>query len=108
MKPTGAPTFTVYEGIGWRAYHGMSVLSVNGRSLDGRWFGAEPEIIVDLRGEGIDEAIKDIATAARDYPHADEYRVWPGPNSNSLTYPIVRGASSLYLCVCLHMFVREL
>jgi O-acetylserine/cysteine efflux transporter len=85
VKPTGAPTFTVYEGIGWRAYHGMSVLSVNGRSLDGRWFGAEPEIIVDLRGEGIDEAIKDIATAARDYPHADEYRVWPGPNSNTFT-----------------------
>ncbi|MDP6773202.1 MAG: DUF3750 domain-containing protein [Rhodospirillales bacterium] len=97
VKPTGAPTFTVYEVIGWRAYHGMSVLSINGRAPDGRWFGAEPEIIVDLRGGGIDEVIKDIDGAARDYPHAHEYRVWPGPNSNTFTAFVARRVPELRL-----------
>ena len=61
------------------------------------WFGAEPEIIVDLRGEGIDRVIKDIDAAARDYPHADEYRVWPGPNSNTFTAFVGRRVPELRL-----------
>ena len=97
VKPTGAPAFTVYEVIGWRAYHGMSVLSISGRPPDGRWFGAEPEIIADLRGEGIDQVIKDIDAAARDYPHADQYRVWPGPNSNTFTAFVARRVPELKL-----------
>ncbi len=97
VKPTGAPAFTVYEVIGWRAYRGMSVLSIRGRAPDARWFGAEPEIIADLRGEGIDEVINDIDAAARDYPHADEYRMWPGPNSNTFTAFVARRVPKLRL-----------
>lgn len=97
VKPTGAPAFVVYEVIGWRAYRGMPVISISGRAPDARWFGAEPEIIADLRGEGVDQVIKDIDAAARDYPHAHQYRVWPGPNSNTFTAFVARRVPELRL-----------
>jgi hypothetical protein len=95
VKPTDAPAFTVYEVIGWRAYHGLSALAVHNRPADGRWFGAEPEILFDLRGPEVDAVIQRIDAAARSYPFADSYRVWPGPNSNTFTAHVVRAVPEL-------------
>jgi hypothetical protein len=95
VKPTDAPAFTVYEVIGWRAYHGLSALAVHNRPADGRWFGAEPEILFDLRGPEVDAVIQRIDAAARSYPFADSYRVWPGPNSNTFTAHVVREVPEL-------------
>lgn len=95
VKPTGEPVFTVYEVIGWRAYHGQSALAVHNRPPDGRWFGAEPEILFDLRGQGADDVIKRIDSAARSYPYADSYHAWPGPNSNTFTAYVSRAVPEL-------------
>lgn len=90
VKPTGAPAFTVYEVVGWRAYRGMSAVAVSNRPPDGRWFGAAPEILADIRGEGVDDLIAEIDRAAKEYPYPDQYRVWPGPNSNTFTAFVAR------------------
>ena len=96
-KPTGAPAFTVYEVIGWRARRGMPTVAVSHRPPDGRWFGNPPEIIADLRGPEVDEVIGRIEQAARDYPLTDEYRVWPGPNSNTFIAYVGRAVPELKL-----------
>ena len=96
-KPTDADAFTVYEVIGWRALHGYSALSINGRPPDGRWFGAMPRIVAEVRGEGVDAVIERIDARARTYPHTHEYRVWPGPNSNTFTAYVARGVPELKL-----------
>jgi hypothetical protein len=95
VKKTDALRFVIYEVIGWRAYHGVSVVSISHRAADSRWFGALPEIIADLRGDGVDEMIERVDAAARDYPYADEYRVWPGPNSNTFTAHVARAVPEL-------------
>ena len=95
VKPTDAPRFVIYEVIGWRAYRGVSVLSVSHRAADSRWYGAMPEIIADLRGDGVDAIIDKIDVAARAYPHAHEYRMWPGPNSNTFTAHVIRAVPEL-------------
>lgn len=95
VKPVDAKAFTVYEVIGWRAYHGQSALVVHDRPPDGRWFGAEPELLFDLRGDGIDDVIKRIDKAARSYPYADAYHAWPGPNSNTFTAHVARSVPEL-------------
>jgi hypothetical protein len=95
VKPTGAPAFDVYEVIGWRAYRGMSALSISNRPADGRWFGNLPELIAEMRDDGVDAVIARIDTAARAYPHAKEYRVWPGPNSNTFTAFVARAIPEL-------------
>ncbi len=96
-KPTAADAFTVYEIIGWRARHGGSALVITEKEPDQRWFGAEPEIIADKRGAGVDDMIKRIDAAARAYPHARTYTVWPGPNSNTFTAHVARAVPELNL-----------
>tara|TARA_R110000772_G_scaffold268571_1_gene396449 strand:- start:185299 stop:186048 length:750 start_codon:yes stop_codon:yes gene_type:complete len=96
-KPTDADAFIVYEIIGWRARHGGSALVITEKAPDQRWFGAEPEIIADKRGAGVDDMIKRIDAAARAYPHARTYTVWPGPNSNTFTAHVARAVPELVL-----------
>ncbi len=97
VKPTDAPAFTVYEVIGWRARRGQSALQRSRRPPDGMWYGNPPEIIADLRGDGVDRVIADIERAALAYPYADEYRIWPGPNSNTFTAFVAREVPELRL-----------
>jgi len=97
VKPTDALNFRVYEVIGWRVIHGGDALVVSERPADGRWFGNVPEIISDLRGDGVDEIIKRIDIAANSYPYMDQYRVWPGPNSNTFTAHVARAIPELKL-----------
>ncbi|MCF3630920.1 DUF3750 domain-containing protein [Alphaproteobacteria bacterium LMO-S08] len=96
-KPTDAAAFTVYEIIGWRARHGGSALVITEKAPDQRWFGAEPEILADKRGAGVDDMIARIDAAARAYPHARTYTVWPGPNSNTFTAHVARAVPELAL-----------
>jgi hypothetical protein len=97
VKPTGAPAFTVHEVIGWYAYRGESVVRNSNRAPDGRWYGNAPEIIAELRGEGVDEVIARIEAVAASYPHTLDYTVWPGPNSNTFTAYIARAVPELGL-----------
>ena len=97
VKPSGAPAFTVYEVIGWRLRWNATALTVHQRHADARWFGREPELLVDLRGEGVDALIVRLDQAARAYPYADRYRIWPGPNSNTFTAFLGRAVPELGL-----------
>lgn len=94
-KAANAAQWTVYEVIGWRLRYSSNVVVVRERAPDGRWFGAEPELYADRRGAGVDELIERIEQAVRDYPYASQYRVWPGPNSNTFTAWIARAVPEL-------------
>ncbi len=96
-KPTNAKEFTVYEVIGWRVRRGMTALAISNRPADGRWFGSVPKLIADLRGDGVDDVIRRIDQAAKAYPYANEYSVWPGPNSNTFTAYVARAVPELKL-----------
>ena len=83
-KPAGAPRYTRYEVIGWRAMGGGSALSVSdGMAPDAEWYGAAPVLIGDLRGADADAVIAKLPAAAQSYPYARRYSAWPGPNSNT-------------------------
>ena len=84
LKPRNAPRYTVLQVLGWWPYPEEHPLRVS-RVLhpDRRWHGAAPEILYALRGESAEAAIPKIQKAAKGYPH--EYKVWPGPNSNTFT-----------------------
>jgi hypothetical protein len=95
VKPTGAKAYTVYELIGWRLRYGDTAFTIHGRAPDARWFGAAPELLADKRGPGVDALIERIDRAARDYPFATEYTMWPGPNSNTFTAWVARAVPEL-------------
>jgi len=95
VKPARAPDYTVYEVIGWKLRWSESTLSVGRRAPDARWYGNAPELIAERRGAGVEALIERIDRAARDYPYAGEYTMWPGPNSNTFTAWIARAVPEL-------------
>jgi Protein of unknown function (DUF3750) len=87
FKSEGATEWSRYDVVGW----GRPLRS-NGWAPDGRWFGDIPRVIVDVRGAeaaGLIPRIKE-AIAAYDYANHGDYRIWPGPNSNTFTASILR------------------
>ena len=84
-KPSNATSYTVYQVIGWRARYGGSALVVSNGIPDRYWFGNRPELISDLRGDGVDDVIKRVVDAIDQYPYANTYTMYPGPNSNTFT-----------------------
>ncbi len=95
VKPSDAPVFTVYEVTGWRLRRNGTSVFRSERPADGRWFGNRPELLADLRGDSVDAIIERIEAAVSDYPYAREYRVWPGPNSNTFTAYVLRNIPEL-------------
>ena len=95
VKPTAAKGYTVYEVIGWRLRSSGSALVIRNRPPDARWFGAPPELIAEKRGAGVDALVMRVDRAARAYPWAGKYSVWPGPNSNTFTAWVLRAVPEL-------------
>ena len=83
VKPTNASEYTVYQLVGWRLRRGEDPVVIQRDIPDRLWYDAVPELLVDVRGKGVDELIKKIDKAAKTYPYRNTYSVWPGPNSNT-------------------------
>ena len=94
-KPENAETYTVHQVIGWRVYRNLPAMVSAPGTPDGRWFGNEPSLIAELRGEAAARAISKIIEAVANYPYPDEYTVWPGPNSNTFVAYVGRQVPEL-------------
>ncbi len=95
IKPTNAKTYTVYQVVGWRKYHNQPVLSVRSDIPDRHWYGNRPTVLVDLRSEKAQEVIDQIDVAVQNYPWPSDYRMWPGPNSNTFVAWVIRNVPTL-------------
>lgn len=97
VKSSDAPRFTRYEVMGFGVSDGTPAIRVDRTGPDNYWFGAEPTLIFDRRGAGVDDLIAKIRTTVATYPYPHEYRAWPGPNSNTFTAYIAREVPELQL-----------
>lgn len=91
-KRAGETRWTRYDVVGW----GTPVRQ-NGWPADGRWYGNMPSTIVDVSGAEAEAVIPKVESAVRDYAYAQagDYRIWPGPNSNSFTAAVLRAVPEL-------------
>lgn len=97
VKPSNATRFTRYEVMGFGVSDGTPAIRVDRTGPDNYWFGAEPTLIFDRRGPGIDALIEKIRAAVGTYPYPNDYRAWPGPNSNTFTAYVARQVPELQL-----------
>lgn len=97
VKPAGAPRYRRYEVMGFGVADGAPAVRVDRTGPDNYWFGARPKVILDRRGAGVDALIAEVEDAVRRYPYGHEYRIWPGPNSNTFTAFIGRNVPTLQL-----------
>ncbi|WP_082825433.1 DUF3750 domain-containing protein [Marinomonas sp. TW1] len=85
-KAENADRYKVYEVVGWRLNRGLPALTeYQTPTPDRYWFGAKPEKLLSIQGEQAQALIPQIAQAVKVYPWKNEYKVFPGPNSN--TFP---------------------
>lgn len=82
-KPTDAQAYTVYEVLGWRKFRGFSAVRIEEDLPDRHWYGEKPRLLVEHRGNGVDDMIGAVDRAARSYPWPETYKAFPGPNSNT-------------------------
>lgn len=86
IKPEGAAEYTVYEVVGWRVRSGLPALrEYQTATPDRYWYGAKPEKVLSIQGSKASDLIPQITAAIARYPWANEYTLFPGPNSN--TFP---------------------
>lgn len=57
---------------------------------DRYWFGHEPTLLFEARGEKADQMIERAEELIQDYPYKNTYTMWPGPNSNTFVEHIIR------------------
>lgn len=98
-KQKNQSTYMVYQVIGWRALRGLPPLMMQEDIPDRMWFGQKPTIVCDVRGERAEKLIPQIEQAAKQYPYADHYETWPGPNSNTFPAFIARQVPGLHLAM---------
>lgn len=94
VKKADAPAYKRYEVVGWGS---GSKLRTDYATVDGLWYGSEPTLLVDLRGPEADALADRIEDAVASYPFKDEYRTWPGPNSNTFLAHVAREVPELSL-----------
>jgi hypothetical protein len=92
FKPANATTWSRYDVVGW----GQPVRS-NGWAPDGRWFGDVPVVLLDVRGAQAEALIPKVKAAIAEYSYNQfgDYRMWPGPNSNTFVATVLRAVPEL-------------
>jgi len=93
VKAAGAAGYTRYDYTAWGG-----PIRVNAFPPDGRWFGAEPRVIFAADGDAAAAMIPQIIAAVESYPwrHYGDYRVFPGPNSNSFVAAVIDAVPGLH------------
>ena len=94
-KPRDGDYYTVHQVMGWRRYQNLPVVMSTPDIPDRLWYGARPELLVDVRGKQAEDAIPRIEAAVASYPFEREYSLWPGPNSNTFTAHVGREVPEL-------------
>ena len=82
-KGRNEPAYTIYQVIGWRLRRGRPVVSVSDGNPAKPWYGSPAVLLHEVRGPGAEAMVGNIRDAVDAYPYAREYKMWPGPNSNS-------------------------
>jgi Protein of unknown function (DUF3750) len=93
-RQAGEEKYTIYEAHRFRPrLSGRAVRTCQKYYPDRRWHGADPILLFELRGESAEQAIEGIEEAVERY--RDIYRLWPGPNSNTLVAELARSVDEL-------------
>ncbi|HMA58236.1 MAG TPA: DUF3750 domain-containing protein [Pseudolabrys sp.] len=96
LKGANETRWRRYDVVGW----GQPV-RLNNWPVDGKWYGNTPVALADISGPDAEKLIPRIEAAVRayDYAQTGDYRIWPGPNSNSFVAAILRTVPELGLAL---------
>src|SRR4029077_7682107 len=87
-----ARSWTRYDVVGWG-----NPVRTNGWGPDGRWYGNHPNALAAIRGPESAALIPRIEQTVKNYAFSNsgDYRIWPGPNSNTFVATVLRAVPEL-------------
>lgn len=91
-REAGADAWRMHHVLSWRR---PALESRSTTAPDRAWYGSEPVLLADYRGEAAARLIPGVEAAVAAYPAPSTYRAWPGPNSNTFTAWVVREVEGL-------------
>jgi len=91
IKGENEPAWRRYDVAGWG-----SPVRLNWWPPD-LWFGEYGTVVADISGPRAKELIPRIDAAIKNYPYASDgdYRIWPGPNSNTFVATVLRAVPEI-------------
>lgn len=86
-KGAGDTAYNRYDKVGWG-----SPIRRNNYQPDAYWYSNTPHIVRALKGPEAQALIPKVEAAIQSYPYAatGDYRIYPGPNSNSFVAHVLR------------------
>jgi hypothetical protein len=92
IKDKNATAYQRYDYTAWG-----KPIWIDRFAPDGRWFGSAPEVVFAADGEQAERMIPRIRSTIRHYRYskAGDYRLWPGPNSNTFVAAIMRAVPEM-------------
>lgn len=92
VKKPGSDSYDRYDKVGWG-----SPIRHNAYAADARWYSNPPEIITSVTGKDAERLIPVVEKAIAGYRFSTrgDYRIWPGPNSNSFVADVLRSVPEL-------------
>ena len=92
VKEAGQPSYDRYDKVGWG-----NPIQRNRQPADGRWYSNAPFIVAERHGEAAERLVPKVQAAIGSYPYRlrGDYRLWPGPNSNSFIAHILHEVPEL-------------
>ncbi|TRL35768.1 DUF3750 domain-containing protein [Rhizobium straminoryzae] len=103
-KAKGAASYQRYDKVGWG-----SPIRRNHRPADAYWYSNAPELVVSVTGAEAERLIPHVEAAIAAYPYAQpgDYRIWPGPNSNTFVAFVLRRVPDLGAVLPPHAVGRD-
>jgi Protein of unknown function (DUF3750) len=96
LKHANEPRWQRYDVVGWG-----QPIRLNNWPVDGKWYGNKPVMLADISGPEAEKLIPRVEGTVKDYNYSQtgDYRIWPGPNSNSFIAAILRTVPELGLAL---------
>lgn len=107
FKRASAKDYTVTQVVGWRLRSGLPAVLTETDLPDRRWFDSAPEILFEARGARADRIITRLEELIPEYPFANHYRLWPGPNSNTYIAYLIRNTPELDIELPAHAIGKD-
>ena len=95
VKPKYATKYTIYQCLGWNILLKKPIIDIKQDIPDRIWFGHRPWLLYNVRGKDAEKLISQIKDIAQKYPYQHNYRLWPGPNSNTFIAYVIRHLPSV-------------
>jgi hypothetical protein len=95
FKKKNEDQYTVAQVTSWNIRRKGTAINYRKDLPDRYWYDSEPTLLFDVRGERASKIIKKLKYLIKDYPFKDNYRVYPGPNSNTFVSYMIRNIDEI-------------